>query len=235
MLDSVTQRADDTRAAARRDAPGPGGSADRGGGKDRAAWQSRTDLELLLDQLDAIESWHTAQRMQQETTPQPRDLSRQARLELARRRDARQRVRQALLERSPTQMAQSTRLLDRGRPRTVLVHRREWLRQKVEDELARHGIDVVAHLDNGADGIGVLVVEQPDLLLVEDALPMVRGAAVIRAARQFAGRTRVAAQVDSDVDLPGVLQAGAHVAHTRRAAPSAIGRSLAALVAAASG
>lgn len=196
------------------------------------SWEARSDLQLLSDQLHAMEAWHTAQRQQQQVQ-QSRGLSREMRLDLARRMDARKRAQQALVDRARTQLAESTRLPAAPRPRAVLVHRREWLRHKVEDELLQHGVEVVAHLDNGADGIGVLVVEQPDLLLVEDALPMVRGEAVIRAARQFSAGTRIAAQVDSDGALPAVREAGAHAVFTRRSSPADIGRSLAGLVGAA--
>lgn len=193
------------------------------------SWEARSDLQLLSDQLHAIEAWHTAQRQQQQAQ-QARGLSREMRLDLARRLDARKRAQSALLERARTQLAESSRVLAASRPRAVLVHRREWLRRKVEDELLQHGIDVVAHLDNGADGIGVMVVEQPDLLFVEDALPMARGEAVIRAARQFASRTLIAAQVDSEGSLPAVREAGAHAVFTRSHSPADMGRSIAALV-----
>jgi DNA-binding NarL/FixJ family response regulator len=108
----------------------------------------------------------------------------------------------------------------------VLVHRREWVRDKVADGLERGGVRVVALLDNGADAVGVAVVEQPDLLLVEDALPMCTGSEVIREVRTFSARTRIAAQVAGDVGLASVLEAGAEAAFTRRVPPADIARAL---------
>jgi CheY-like chemotaxis protein len=50
-------------------------------------------------------------------------------------------------------------------------------------------------VDNGADAVGVVAAEQPDLLLVEDRLPMVSGEQVIAGVRTFSPNTLIAAQV----------------------------------------
>ena len=117
-------------------------------------------------------------------------------------------------------------------PRALLVHRNEWLRRRVAQDLERCGIEVVAQLDNGAEGVGALVAEQPDLLFVEDTLPMVSGLQVLQEAGRYAPRTLLAAQVGYDDQLPAALDAGAVAAFTRRIPPADIGAELARLVSA---
>ncbi len=53
---------------------------------------------------------------------------------------------------------------------------------------------MVASSGNGADAVGTVVAEQPDLLLVEDLLAMVPGELVVREAARFSPSTVVRAQ-----------------------------------------
>ena len=197
-------------------------------GIDQDGWETRSDLQLLSDQLSAIEAWHRARRQRTEAADL-RGITREMRLDLNRRQEARRREQSALLARAEEQLRRGPELLGRG-PRAVLVHRREWVRNKVAEELVVAGVRVVALLDNGADAIVVTVVEQPDLLLVEDALPMRSGPEVIREIREYSAGTRIAAHVDGPAALEQVLDAGASAAFTRRAAPSEIAQGLLALV-----
>ena len=191
-------------------------------------WELRSDLQLLSDQLSAIEAWHRARRGRAEVADL-RGITREMRLDLNRRQEARSRERAALLARAAEQLRRGPELVGRG-PRAVLVHRREWVRNRVAEQLVLAGVRVVALLDNGADAIGVTVVEQPDLLLVQDALPMCTGPEVIREIRSYSAGTRIAAHVDGAQALEQVLDAGASAAFMRRAAPSEIARGLLALV-----
>lgn len=192
---------------------------------DVAAWTPRTDLQLLEDQLHAIQAWHERQR--DTDPPSGSVVTREMRLDQTRRLEARTREQAALVERARCQLEEGARVLA---PRAVLVHRREWVRDTVAGRLAEHGVVVVAELDNGADAIGVAVVEQPDLMLVEDALPMVGGVEVIRAVRSYCAATRIAAHVEGEGTVPALLAAGAQKVFTRRTSPADIGRQLAALV-----
>lgn len=209
----------------------PGQAVRAGAGPGTAGdWASRSDLQLLADQLHALEAWHRARRHGAQTA-QLRGVSREMRLDLSRRQEARRREQEALLGRAAQQLALgSERLASSRRPRAVLVHRREWVRNRVAEELEVSGVRVVALLDNGADAVGVTVVEQPDLLLVEDALPMRSGPEVIRETCAFSSRTRIAAHVDGDRAAASVRDAGAEAVFPRRAAPAEIARGLLAMV-----
>jgi DNA-binding NarL/FixJ family response regulator len=102
--------------------------------------------------------------------------------------------------------------------------------QKVADDLALRQIAVVARLTNGAEAVGAVVAEQPDLLLVEDSLPMMSGEDVVREVRTFAPLTRIGAQVAHDDRIAAMLDAGAHSAYTRRVPPADVAAALVGLL-----
>jgi DNA-binding NarL/FixJ family response regulator len=101
----------------------------------------------------------------------------------------------------------------------VLAHRNAWLRDKVAARLEELGVAIVGVYDDGADAAGTVVVEQPDLLLVEDRLPTLSGIQLTRRARDFAPHTVVGAQVLDGAHIPALVDAGAHAVFTRRIPP----------------
>lgn len=179
---------------------------------------ARTELELIADQVAGIDSWNAAGRVQRNMIPAAR-ASREMRLDLDRRTQARRRAQAAVFTRAAHQLEHSAHVLAEHAPtRALLVHRNGWLRGKVAERLRDHGIEVV-EVDDGADAIGVLVVEQPDLLLVEDRLPTLSGRQVLRSASRHAPRTVTAAQLLDETDAKDFLAAGASAVFTRRVPP----------------
>lgn len=178
----------------------------------------RSELTLASQQLAAVDSWHRA-RVKQEAM-EAGSRSREARMDLARRMEVLRRQQEAIVRRSEQQLRDSGRLLHNAAPtRAVIVHRNEWFQGKVVDGLTGLGIQVVAQLDNGADAVGTVVAEQPDLLLVEDNIPMQPGPDVIRLARLYSPDTVIAAHVAYDDRVSIMLEAGARAAYTRRIPP----------------
>ena len=114
--------------------------------------------------------------------------------------------------------------------RAIVVHRSEWFKDKVCSVLEEHGIEVVLRLDNGADAVGACIAEQPDLLLVEDSLPMLSGAQVVRRVRTWSPRTLSAAHVGYDEHIAALLAAGAKAAWTRRVPPADVGLGMSQLI-----
>ena len=154
---------------------------------------ARSELTLAAQQLRAVESWHRARQQQEALAAGTR--SREARMDLARRTDVLRRQHEAIVRRSEEQLRTSGRVIHSSAPlRAVIVHRNDWFQGKVAEALQKLGIDVVARLDNGADAVGTVVAEQPDLLLVEDNIPMQPGPDVIRLARLYSPDTVIAAQ-----------------------------------------
>ena len=91
---------------------------------------------------------------------------------------------------------------------------------------------MVARLDNGADAVGLSVAEQPDLLLVEDALAMVPGEQVVRDVRRFCPHTVVAAQASHSGRIGPLLEAGATTVFSRQVSGPDVARAMLRLLAA---
>ena len=196
-----------------------------------APGRSRSDLDLARQQLEAIDRWHVARRAS-ESAAATSTASREARMDLARRMDVIRAEHRAIVERTDAHLRTSVELLQRTAPRrAILVHRNEWFTAKVRDDLIGRSIVVVASLTNGAEAVGAVVAEQPDLLLVEDSLPMLSGEDVVREVRRYAPGTRIAAQVAHDARIAQMLEAGADTVCTRRVPPVDVARGLAELAA----
>ena len=189
----------------------------------------RSQLDLLQAQLDGMAAWQATVRAREQAQESAR-LSREMRMDAQRRLQALRRANRALLARADDTMRGGRELLT-DRPRVVVAHRNAWLRNKVNVHLTDLGLSVVALLEDGADAIGTAIAEQPDLLLVEDALPSMSGLEVVTEARTYAPSTVLAAQVADAAAVPVLLDAGAAAAYTRQVPPADIAEGLAALLA----
>lgn len=180
---------------------------------------SRTPLDLMTAQIAAIEAWNAARRAS-ECATQAGGLTREMRLDLSRSGEARRREQEALVARADAQLRESGGLLGGGPGlRAVLAHRNAWLRDRVAQRLEERGVAVVGSFADGAEAAGTIVVEQPDLVLVEDRLPTLSGVEVVRRVRTFAPEAVVGAQcLDGDGVRP-LVEAGAQAVFTRRIPP----------------
>lgn len=182
----------------------------------------RSQLELLTAQLQALDAWHRARQVR-DAAVESSALTRELRLDLNRRMEARRREQQALLARASVQLEASGNVLSgRARTRAVLAHRNTWLRDAVAARLTTAGVQVVGAFDDGADTSGTVVIEQPDLVLVEDRLPTLSGLEVVLRVREFSPDAVVGAQVLDAAGVAAFVDAGAHVVFTRRIPPAEI-------------
>ncbi len=85
-------------------------------------------------------------------------------------------------------------------------------------------------LENGAEAVGFVIAEQPDLLLVEDSLSMMSGEDVLRSVLPYAPHTVCVAQVAHEDRVGALIEAGARMVWTRRAAPAELAAALRELV-----
>jgi CheY-like chemotaxis protein len=195
-------------------------ASDRSHSRDRTPpWPLRSELELVSDQVRGIDAWSRAEQLR-ERTAESVSVTREMRLDASRRLMARKSEQAAVLARAAEQLERSARLLDRSsRPRALVVHRNAWLRQRVAEELHDQGLDVLEQLEDGAAAVGALVVDQPDVLLVEDRLPTLTGLQVLEQARRYAPRTVVGVQLLDGSDVDRYLDAGARAVFTRRIPP----------------
>lgn len=180
-----------------------------------------TQAELTELQLQALDAWNRARRAA-ESAAETTALTREMRLDLSRRMEARRREHQAVLARAAEQLRTSGSLLGRVDPRVVIAHRNPWLREKVAARLTAAGVVVVGIYEDGADAVGATVVEQPELLLVEDRLPTLSGIEVIHRVRSFSPRTIIGAQVLEGDSVQVLVDAGAQAVFTRRVPPADI-------------
>lgn len=182
--------------------------------------------DLIRLQLAGIDTFHRLAH-----PGQALHLSREARMDAARADHITQRIRAAVIERTGLGLTGSGGLLCwPSPPRAVLALRHEWFRDTVSEALVRRGVEVVAKLDNGADALGIVIAEQPDLLLAEDKLAMISGVDLVQLARLCAPATRSVGQVAYDNDIAPLLDAGAVTACTRRMRPDDVASTMVALL-----
>ena len=183
---------------------------------------SRSQLDLMTAQLAAIDAWNRARRAS-ESAAESVALTREMRLDLNRRMEAQRREQEALLARADEQLRSSGGVLHgRVATRAVLAHRNAWLRDTVAKRLQNRGVTVVGAFEDGAEAAGTVVVEQPDIVLVEDRLPTLSGVDVVRRVREFAPDAVVGAQVMDSDGIRALVEAGAQAVFTRRIPPTDI-------------
>lgn len=152
--------------------------------------------------------------------------SREARMDAQRRLEALHRTQQALRSRTETRSGTPPE----GHPRAVLVHRNEWLRDKLSLHLAELGVQVLAEAEDGADGLGIAIAEQPDILVLEDRLPSLPAVELVAGIREYVVGALVGAQVEHQEDVPKLVEAGADAVFSRRVPPSVMAEELAGLL-----
>ena len=197
---------------------------------DRPTWRPRGEVDVIRDQLGAIERWNRARQVS-EKAAQVTARSREGRLDVSRRMEVLRRQHEALVARTQEHLRDSARTLASTAPcRAVLVHRKQWFRDKVAEALRGSGVEVMTGLENGAEAVGFVIAEQPDLLLVEDSLSMMSGEDVLRSVLPYAPHTLCVAQVAHEDRVGALVEAGARAVWTRRAAPDDVATALRQLV-----
>lgn len=191
----------------------------------------RTQLQLMTQQVAAIEQFNRARQAAQQTETAA-EYSREMRMDSERRLEVLRRQHDALVSRAVAQLEETGRPEGPAPVRVLLAHRNEWFLDRVSAVLGAGGLSVLARLDNGADAIGAAIADQPDLLLVEDALAMVAGEEVVREVVRYCPGTAVVAQVAFADGIAPMLDAGAVAVHTRRVPPADVALAMMDLVAA---
>ena len=193
-------------------------------------WHPRSEVELAEQQLRAVARFHRARHMREDAAAAAA-RSRELRMDAARSMDVLRRQHEALVARADVQLRSSGELLRTTAERRVVVaNRNGWLVGKVVEALEDRGVQVVAQTDNGAEAVGMVVAEQPDLVLVEDTLAMLPGVEVIREIRRFSPETVVLAQAAHGHRVGELLDAGATTVLTRSIPPQEVTRSVLRLV-----
>lgn len=182
---------------------------------------ARSGIELIEDQLEGLDRWHEVVHARL-AAAKTAEGTREMRLDARRRMDALRRAQQALLAHADSRIEESRTVLGAGPARGIIVHRSDWVRAKLALALEELGLTVVASATDGADGLGVAVLEQPDLLIVEEHLPSISGPELVRSTRELSPHTVVAVQVESVGGVGDLLDAGARAVFSRRIPPGTI-------------
>jgi hypothetical protein len=170
-------------------------------------YRTRAAALLRKDRQRGMAAWEQAAAAREPEAM----ANRQAGAEARRRVEALRRVSHAMTERHEL-LAGSAHQADVARG--IVVHRLEWMRERLAAGLGDHGIAVVASEHDGADGLGVTIAEQPVLLVVEDRLPSLRAVEVVSSVREF----------------DALLEAGVAAVFSRRIPPADICAHLAGLL-----
>jgi hypothetical protein len=143
---------------------------------------------LSRRQQAARSAWESAIRRRLAETEGVSSMSREARLDDHRRREAVLRAPQAF-------RVHARDGLTLEHPRVVLAHTQSWFVQRLASELDHYGVAVRARAETGADAIGACIALQPEVLFLEERLPMMRSTDVAAEAALFAPDTHVLVQV----------------------------------------
>lgn len=150
--------------------------------------------QLLARQIEAIDAWNTA-RAQREQLLTSHAFSRDEQLDASRRLDVLHRVHEALHGRADLALAaEATPMLVAGPVTAVLAHRHPWTRDRLAEALHDYGVEILICTDNGADALGTVVAEQPDVLFTGERLAMMGGSELLADAALFAPFTLLAVQ-----------------------------------------
>lgn len=183
--------------------------------------------DRVIRQIEAIDAWNAARRLREQAL-EAAASSRHERMDVTRRLAALRRTQDALAARSAQALAAESGLRRAPGPTAVLAHRHTWFMEKVALLLAERGVTVLGCTDNGAEALGVVVAEQPDVVLAGDRLAMMTGGTLLAETQVFAPRSLRAAHA-SDGQQAAALRAVAHSVFLHRHPPGFVVDGLVAL------
>jgi hypothetical protein len=189
----------------------------------------QSSVALLLRQVEGIDAWNRARESRERALQGP--ASRQDRLDAARRVDMLAHAHAIMLARASSDLAeQPAPLADVVAYRAVVAIRHAWFVDKLSQCLQEGGVDVVGASENGAEALGVVVAEQPDLLVLGDALVMLTAVEVLGEVALFAPATLRVVQVSDSNGVGAMLDAGAQSVFTPQVPPREMAAHLLALL-----
>lgn len=177
---------------------------------------AQSPVALLLRQVDGIDAWNLA-RQARERALQAGPVSRQDQLEARRRIDMLAHAHATVLACASSDLAkQPTPLAAAIGRRAVVAHRHLWFADRLSQALSARGVQVIGASENAAEALGVVVAEQPDLLVIGDSLVMLSAAELLSEVALFAPATVRAVQVANSNGVGLMLDAGAHSVFTQQ-------------------
>lgn len=183
--------------------------------------------ERIVRQVQAVDAWIAARR-EREQALDVAGLTRDQRMDVAREVMALRRTHDAIKGRCARRLnAEPGPMLWPGAT-AVIAHRHEWFVDKLALLLDGHGVTVLARTDNGAEALGAIVAEQPDLVLAGDRLAMLPTRALLAETRLYAPTALLAVQA-SDQQQADALRAAADIVYLRHHPPGLVADDLVSL------
>lgn len=181
---------------------------------------------LLHRQLAALDAWNKGRR-RRERALMTEPMSREERLVADRRMAVLERAHTAVLARADAALeADPAPIGSRPALRAVIAHRHLWLADRLSAALASQGVLVVASCGNAAEALGIVVAEQPDLLVAGDVLAMMSLAELLAEAERYAPFTARAVHVEDSAGVGSALEAGAQSVFVRQMPPEDVAERL---------
>ena len=182
--------------------------------------------DVAVRQVRAIDAFHRARHAAEQAAACTAS-SRETRLDAARRLDVVRRQHATIVERTDAALRNAGDVVARsGSPRAVVAHRDDWFGRTLARALDDQGFRLLARLGNGAEAVGATVAEQPEVLVLEDPLPMMTGQQVVTEVRDYAPHTVVAVHASDPRATARLLQAGADRVFGRQATPADVAQDL---------
>jgi hypothetical protein len=177
----------------------------------------RDAAALVRDQQQGLEAWRRETTRRLAVNPET-EADREAQMDARRHLAGLQRTRSAVMSmqatrrRGPAAAAYA--------PRAVVVHRYDLMRERIKAELVELGVQIVGEGEDGAVAVAMVLVEQPELLVIEDRLPWVTPLEVVAEVHRFAPHTVVAVQLEDRSLAASLLEAGATAVVGRTTRPA---------------
>ena len=186
-----------------------------------------SSADRIVRQAGAIDAWLAARR-EREQALHSRSMNRDERMELGREVEALRRTHEAIKERCSLGLNADLDALASPGITAVLAHRHTWFVDKLALFLGGRGVTVLVSTDNGAEALGAVVAEQPDIVLVGGCLAMMHGRALLVECRLYAPGALLAAQA-ADPQEGETLRAAADSLFLRHHPPAVVADALVAL------
>ena len=183
--------------------------------------------DRLVRQIQNVDAWMAARREREQALSAP-GLTRDQRLDGTREIEVLRRTHDAIQKRCERGLADQVALMRPPGLTAVIAHRHPWFVDRVVLFLGGYGVTVLECTDNGADALGAVIAEQPDVLLAGDRLAMMSGHALLTQARLYAANTLLAGQA-ADQDQ-AIHEAVADAVFLRRHPPEDIADTLVAML-----
>lgn len=148
----------------------------------------------IVRQVQAVDAWVAARREREQALHAPRRLNRDERMDVAREMDVLRRTHDVIRGRCARALDAEPGPMRVPGLTAVIAHRHEWFADRLALLLGTHGVTVLVCTDNGAEALGTVVAEQPDIVLAGERLAMMPGPALLAQSRLHAPSALLAAE-----------------------------------------